>query len=100
MMIALLALMAALQTQPAKPVAAPPIVIVPVSRPAPTPPLPAETPPPAAETADTSVASEEPAYEAEPELPTRQVCRYVQVTGQRFPVRSCRTVTIYPNDPA
>lgn len=29
---------------------------------------------------------------------TRQVCRYIEVTGQRFPVRSCRTVVIEQNE--
>lgn len=33
----------------------------------------------------------EPAFEP---VRTRQVCRYIEVTGQRFPVRSCRTVVI------
>ena len=45
-------------------------------------------------------AEPEPEPESEPEaeapLPTRQVCRYVEVAGQRFPVRSCRTVVIEP----
>jgi hypothetical protein len=41
-------------------------------------------------------AEPEPEPEAEAPLPTRQVCRYVEVAGQRFPVRSCRTVVIEP----
>jgi hypothetical protein len=43
-------------------------------------------------------AEAEPEPEVEAPLPTRQVCRYVEVTGQRFPVRTCRTVTIYPDE--
>ena len=64
--------------------------------PSPTDPAAAQTPNEAAATDKTEPAEPEP--EAEPALPTRQVCRYVEVAGQRFPVRSCRTVTIYPDE--
>lgn len=82
MFFALLALVAALQTQSSTPQ---------VSRVALTPPRPAAEAPPAA-TAPTA----EPEPEAEPaaEPRTREVCRYVEVTGQRFPQRRCRTVVI------
>jgi len=53
-------------------------------------------------TADTATeGSEEAATDAEPvfePVRTRQVCRYIEVTGQRFPVRSCRTVVIEPDE--
>lgn len=49
-------------------------------------------------TTDTAIeGSEEAAGDVEPvfePVRTRQVCRYIEVTGQRFPVRSCRTVVI------
>lgn len=100
MLIALLTLLAALQTQPSNSVAPIPAPIqtagVPAISPRPfSPPPPVEAapaPPLPAEVA-------EPAEEAEPEPQTRQVCRYVEVSGQRFPVRTCRTVTVYPDDP-
>lgn len=84
MLFSLLALVAALQT----PAPAPQVVRV------------ALTPPPAATPAPSPAApavqpESEPAAEAAPEEPrTRQVCRYVEVTGQRFPQRRCRTVPI------
>ena len=94
MMIALLALVAALQSQ----TPSPPFVQVaaltpakPVSAPAPTPPAPAVA------VEATAEAEAEPEPEAEPaaEPPrTREVCRYVEVTGRRFPERRCRTVEI------
>ncbi|WP_395650413.1 hypothetical protein [Brevundimonas sp.] len=85
MMFALIALVATLQAKgpDVQPVSAP----APVSQPAPAPaPVVVEEP----------VA--EPEFVEEAPLPTRQVCRYVEVSGSRFPVRRCRTVTIYPED--
>ena len=84
MLFSLLALVAALQTQ----APAPQVVRVALTPP------PAETPapPPAAPAAQ---PEPEPAVETVPEAPrTRQVCRYVEVTGQRFAQRRCRTVPI------
>ena len=85
MMFALIAMVAALQAKSpdVQPVSAP----APVSQPAP---------------ASAPAAEEEPVvepeYVEEAPLPTRQVCRYIEVSGSRFPVRRCRTVTIYPED--
>ena len=84
MLFSLLALVAALQTQ----APAPQVVRVALNPP------PAATPaaPPVAPAAQ---AEPEPAAEAVAEEPrTRQVCRYVEVTGQRFAQRRCRTVPI------
>lgn len=56
--------------------------------------------PVAAEPVDAGTASfvsEVAVGDLEPDLEpvrTRQACRYIEVTGQRFPVRSCRTVVI------
>lgn len=78
MLFTLLALVAALQTQ------TPPEVVRVVL-----------TPPPAAAPATPPPAEVEPEVEETPPPPrTRQVCRYVEVTGQRFPERRCRTVVI------
>lgn len=95
MLFALLSLIAVLQTQSPKPetvqsVSAPVVSTAPTAATAPA----APTPP----AAESSVAEPEPEPEVEAPLPTRQVCRYVEVTGQRFPVRTCRTVTIYPDE--
>lgn len=95
MLFALLSLIAVLQTQSPKPetvqtVSAPTVSTAPIAATAPA----APTPP----AAESSVAEAEPEPEVEAPLPTRQVCRYVEVTGQRFPVRTCRTVTIYPDE--
>lgn len=89
MMFALLALVAAIQAKAPD--------VQPVSAPAPV---------PAPATAPVATAAPEPVMEEvavepeeeEAELPTRQICRYVEVSGSRFPVRRCRTVTIYPDD--
>ena len=88
MMFALIALVAALQAKSpdVQPVSAP----APVSQPAPAS-APAAEEEPVAEPEYVEEAEEAP-------LPTRQVCRYVEVSGSRFPVRRCRTVTIYPED--
>jgi len=94
MLITVLTLIAVLQTQSVKPQDAIQTVSVPIGSSAPAS---TETP---TQPEPEAAQDEEPAYESEPELPTRQVCRYVQVTGQRFPVRTCRTVTIYPDDAA
>jgi len=78
----LLALVAALQTQTPTP---PEVVRV------------ALTPPPVAAPARPAApppAEVEPEVEEMPPPRTRQVCRYVEVTGQRFPERRCRTVVI------
>lgn len=104
MLFALLTLLVAVQTQPAKlepvqTVAAP--IAAPAAPAAPTPPVaPASASVATVDTAEAAAPQPEAEPEAEVEapLPTRQVCRYVQVTGQRFPVRSCRTVTIYPDE--
>lgn len=101
MLFALLTFIVAVQAQPPKPqdsvqtVSAPIFVSVP---PAPTFPTsaPASVAPAAAIEAVLPEAEAEAEPELEAELPTRRVCRYVEVTGQRFPVRSCRTVTIDP----
>ena len=83
MLFSLLALVAALQTQ----APAPQVVRVALNPP------PAATPAPAP--AAPAQAEPEPAAEAVAEEPrTRQVCRYVEVAGQRFPQRRCRTVPI------
>lgn len=82
MLIALLAVVAALQTQtpPPVPVAAP-VPAAPVSVPAPAP---TEAP-----------AEVEPEPEPVVEEPrTREVCRFVDLPGRRFPVRRCRTVPV------
>ncbi|HEY0926435.1 hypothetical protein [Brevundimonas sp.] len=88
MLIAVLALFAALQSQtPA------PVVQVATLNPAP-PSAPAAAPAPAPAPAE-SAPEPEPEAEAEPaaeEAPTRQVCRFVEMPGRRFPVRRCRTV--------
>jgi hypothetical protein len=94
MMFALLMLIAA-QTQPPKPQEA----AQPVSAPAAATTLPtAPVPAPQSASATVEAAPPEPEEEPEAALPTRQVCRYVAVTGQRFPVRTCRTVTVYPDE--
>lgn len=83
MLFTLLALVAALQTQTPT---HPEVVRV------------ALTPPPAvapARPAAPPLAEVEPEVAAAPPPPrTRQVCRYVEVTGQRFAQRRCRTVVI------
>lgn len=83
MLYALLALIAALQTAPSQP--------LPPTTPPPPPPVEAPPPPPAPE------PQAEPEEEAPP-VKTRQVCRYVDVSGQRFPVRTCRTVPVESDD--
>jgi uncharacterized membrane protein len=100
MLFALLSLIAVLQTQSPKPetvqtVSAPTVTTAPTAATAPAAPTPSAAESPAAEAAPAEV---EPEPEVEAPLPTRQVCRYVEVTGQRFPVRTCRTVTIYPDE--
>lgn len=103
MYIALLALVAALQTQAPAPQVVRVSAVVP-ARPATAPATPA-APAVAVETAVDAVveAAAEPevspgaevgAEPAAPEPQTRQICRYVEVTGQRFPVRRCRTVVV------
>ncbi|GAA0639820.1 hypothetical protein [Brevundimonas lenta] len=99
MLIAVVALIAALQSQTPAPVvqvaAQPPTQ--PVSLPVPAPPSASVE---AATEADAAPESEvEP--EAEPEAGavaeeprTRQVCRYVELPARRFPVRRCRTVPV------
>jgi hypothetical protein len=52
--------------------------------------------PPSADVIEPTPTEAEPEFE--PELQTREVCRYVEVTGQRFPVRRCRTVTVEPTE--
>lgn len=83
MLYALFALIAALQTAP------PPVL-------PPPPPPPVEAPPPAPPAVPEPEA--EPEEEAPPPVKTRQVCRYVDVSGQRFPVRTCRTVPVESDD--
>lgn len=98
MLFALLSLMTVIQTQPLAQVPVPQIATPIVAT---QPPAPPESPSPTIEEpvpVEAALPEPEPEPEAEPELPTRQVCRYVEVTGQRFPVRSCRTVTIYPDE--
>jgi NAD(P)-dependent dehydrogenase (short-subunit alcohol dehydrogenase family) len=99
MYIALLALVAALQTQAPAPQVVRVSAVAP-ARPATAPATPA-APAVAVETAVDAVveAAAEPevspgAEPAAPEPQTRQICRYVEVTGQRFPVRRCRTVVV------
>jgi hypothetical protein len=99
MYIALLALVAALQTQAPAPQVVRVSAVAP-ARPAIAPATPA-APAVAVETAVDAVveAAAEPevspgAEPAAPEPQTRQICRYVEVTGQRFPVRRCRTVVV------
>lgn len=104
MLFALLTVIAALQTQAGpetvQTVSAPTVSTSPTAATAPAAPTSAAGAP-VAEAAPAE-AQPEPEPEPEPEveapLPTRQVCRYVEVTGQRFPVRTCRTVTIYPDE--
>lgn len=100
MLIALLTLLAALQTQPSRPAAPIPAPIQTAAAPAISP-TPLSPPPPVEAAPAQPLPAEvaEPAEEVEPEPQTRQVCRYVEVSGQRFPVRTCRTVTVYPDDP-
>lgn len=91
MWIALLALVAAFQTQTPQTPLVQVAALTPPPRPAAAP-----APQPAAAAAEAPVA-EAPVAEAEPEVEqqkTRQVCRYVEVTGQRFPQRRCRTVPV------
>lgn len=86
MLLALLSFVAVLQTPPPAP-------------PQPAPP-PAPPPPPATAPADPPSGEPEPAVRDEaveeeaPPVRTRQVCRYVDVPGQRFPSRTCRTVPV------
>ena len=99
MLFALLSLIAVLQTQSPKPetvqtISAPAVSTAPTAATAPA----APTPPAAESSVAEAPAEAEPEPEVEAPLPTRQVCRYVEVTGQRFPVRQCRTVTIYPDE--
>jgi hypothetical protein len=95
MMIALLALIAALQTQ----APSPPLVQVAALRPATPVPASTSAPPASASAvveanveAEAEPDTEDEAVEAPPR--TREVCRYVEVTGRRFPERRCRTVVI------
>lgn len=88
MMIALLALLAALQSQTPAPVVqvAPPSPAEPASAPAATP-----------ASAPDEVVAEAPEPGAEPvagQARTRQACRFVEVPGRRFPVRRCRTIQV------
>jgi hypothetical protein len=55
---------------------------------------PAPPPPPTPEPEPAPVVEEEDAVAEPPPVRTRQVCRYVDVSGQRFPVRTCRTVPV------
>jgi len=100
MLFALLTVIAALQTQAGpetvQTVSAPTVSTSPTAATAPAAP-PSAAGAPVAEAAPAE-AQPEPEPEPEAPLPTRQVCRYVEVTGQRFPVRTCRTVTIYPDE--
>lgn len=84
MLFTLLALVAALQTQTQTP--EPQVVRVALTPP------PAATATPAPAPAATERLEEAEAVVEEPR--TRQVCRYVEVTGQRFAQRRCRTVAI------
>lgn len=90
MLIAVLALFAALQSQtPAPNVQVAALTpAAPVSAPAPTPaPAPVEAP--------AEAAAPEPEVEPAVEEPrTREVCRFVELPGRRFPVRRCRTIEI------
>ena len=87
MMIAVLALVAALQSQtPA------PVVQVTALSPAESTPSPAPAATPAPVEADAMPEVEAEPVAAEPR--TRQVCRYVEVPGRRFPARRCRTVPV------
>lgn len=94
MSILLLALVAALQTQSAQVQSAPPLIPVVALTPA----RPASVPAPAPTPAPAEAAAEvEPEPEEEPvvEQPrTREVCRFVERPGWRFPERRCRTVVI------
>lgn len=92
MLFAFLFTMALTQVQSSKPEPAQTVSTPTVST-APATPSPA-VPDAVSSSADTAAIEPEP----EPELQTRQVCRYVEVAGQRFPVRRCRTVTIEPED--
>lgn len=92
MLLALLTVIAALQQQPA---AKPPETPVRMASTTTAPPAPAPAPAPV----PVEVApAPEPEPEVEPETQTREVCRYVEVAGSRFPQRRCRTVVVYPED--
>jgi len=82
MLTAVLALVVLLQSQ----------TPAPVVQAAPAPP--AEPAPVAAPVESPVEATVVPEAEVEPEAEarTRQVCRYVELPGRRFPVRRCRTV--------
>jgi len=82
MLIAVIALVVALQSQTPAPVVQ--VAALPPAGPA-TPEAPPATAEPASEPEAEPVA-EEPR--------TRQVCRYVEVPGRRFPARRCRTVQV------
>lgn len=82
MLFTLLALVAALQTQTPTPPEVVRVALTP--QPLAAPARPAAPPP----------AEVEAEVEETPPPRTRQVCRYVEVTGQRFPERRCRTVVI------
>lgn len=88
MLIAVLALVVALQSQTPAPVVQ--VAALPPAGPV-SPPAPAAAP------AEAPVEAAAPEPEAEPaaEAPrTREVCRYVEAPGRRWPVRRCRTVQV------
>lgn len=93
MLLALLTFVATLQT----PLPAPPMPVEPAPPPVTAPAPPPHTPPSNTEP-EPEPAVEDDAVDDDPPVRTRQVCRYVDVSGQRFPVRTCRTVPVRSND--
>jgi hypothetical protein len=83
MLIAVLALVVTLQAQTPAPVVQ--VAALPPAGPT-SPPPPEAAPEAAAPEFETGPGAEEPR--------TRQVCRYVEVPGRRFPARRCRTVPV------
>lgn len=83
MLIAVLALVVTLQAQTPAPVVQ--VAALPPAGP---------TAPPPPEAAPEAVAPEVEAGPGAEEPRTRQVCRYVEVPGRRFPARRCRTVPV------
>lgn len=88
MLIAVLALVVALQSQ----TPAPGVQVAALPPAGPASPPAAEAAPGPAEAGD----ADAPDVEAAPadEARTREVCRYVEVPGRRFPTRRCRTVAV------